>query len=253
MTDAPLHEEALLLSPYLDHVLEPAEAARLEAHLASCDACRRQLDGLRQTVALVRALPPERMPRPVSIPLRRQRWEWRSAVRPLAGAAAALVLVVGAYNVGRSGLPNLGGARGAAAPATDQARGAAPARLGLPSGQGQAQDTSKATDLSRFGPAQTPANLTLRTEKPSYSSQSTLVVFTQSTGGAGPLVVQLDQAGYRVRIANVSGGPGEVRTDVPLASLPLAPGQYLVVATLPLDGPGGPELVAQVPITIVAP
>jgi len=251
MTDAPLHQEALLLSPYLDRVLEPGEAARLEAHLASCDACRRQLEGLRQTVALVRTLPQERMPRPVSIPVRRQRWEWPGAVMPLAGAAAALLLVVGAYAAGRSGLPGGGAARGAPAPARES--------LDFGHRPG-AQDTSKAA-ISRqaldatgaFGAARAPASLQLRTERPSYAPQGTAVVFTQAAGGAGPLVLQLDQAGYRVPIAKVPGGLGEVRTEVPLAPLRLNPGQYVLVATLPLDGPGGPELVAQVPLMIVAP
>ena len=45
------------LSAQLDGVLDPRESARLDAHVASCDACRAQLDGLRTTRAALRSMP----------------------------------------------------------------------------------------------------------------------------------------------------------------------------------------------------
>ena len=44
------------LSEYLDGELAPPERTTLEAHLASCDACRRTLDELRRVVTNARAL-----------------------------------------------------------------------------------------------------------------------------------------------------------------------------------------------------
>jgi hypothetical protein len=50
------------LSALLDEALEPAERARVEAHIMGCPDCRRELDRLRQTVALLRGLEPLRAP-----------------------------------------------------------------------------------------------------------------------------------------------------------------------------------------------
>lgn len=51
------------LSAYIDGALSPREWARLEKQLAGDPALRARLDTLRQTVALVRGLPPVRAPR----------------------------------------------------------------------------------------------------------------------------------------------------------------------------------------------
>lgn len=57
------HLNSEQLSAYLDGQVRPDERRRLEAHLAACEACRRELAGLRQTVALVRTLPRVPVPR----------------------------------------------------------------------------------------------------------------------------------------------------------------------------------------------
>ena len=46
-----------LLSSYIDGQVSPAEARQVEAHLSTCDECRRELQGLRATVDLLRTLP----------------------------------------------------------------------------------------------------------------------------------------------------------------------------------------------------
>lgn len=51
-----------LLSAHLDGALDPRDQARLEAHLAGCPACRKDLEDLRRTVEGIRALEPVEPP-----------------------------------------------------------------------------------------------------------------------------------------------------------------------------------------------
>jgi hypothetical protein len=51
-----------LLSALLDDALSPAERHALDAHLATCAECRRELDRLRGTVALLGRVPPVHAP-----------------------------------------------------------------------------------------------------------------------------------------------------------------------------------------------
>jgi hypothetical protein len=86
-------------SAHLDGALTPGEAAALEAHLAQCPACREALEGLRATVARIRAVepvePPPWLEARILARIRPQPWTRRLstlATRPQLGAAA-LVLV----------------------------------------------------------------------------------------------------------------------------------------------------------------
>ncbi len=58
------------LSAFLDKQLSLAERAVFDAHLASCQQCQSRLADLRLTVALVRALPQEEVPRSFVLPSR---------------------------------------------------------------------------------------------------------------------------------------------------------------------------------------
>ena len=51
-----------LFSALVDDELSPAERAAIDAHLAGCAECRRELARFSSTVSMVRALPPERAP-----------------------------------------------------------------------------------------------------------------------------------------------------------------------------------------------
>ncbi|HEY8338519.1 MAG TPA: zf-HC2 domain-containing protein [Egibacteraceae bacterium] len=50
-------------SAWLDGALDPPQAAAFAAHLQVCEDCRREIDDLARTRALLRSLPVRRMPR----------------------------------------------------------------------------------------------------------------------------------------------------------------------------------------------
>jgi hypothetical protein len=90
-----------LLSAYLDDQLSAEERARLEAQLATDPALRAELDALRQTVALVHALPPVPLPhnfilpaQPRPAPSMHPRRAWVAPLMTAATALAALLFVV---------------------------------------------------------------------------------------------------------------------------------------------------------------
>lgn len=59
------HTTAEKLSAYLDGQLRPVEAERVEAHLAACPVCQRDLEGMQQVVSSLHHL--ERMKPPSSV------------------------------------------------------------------------------------------------------------------------------------------------------------------------------------------
>ncbi|HEY3279361.1 MAG TPA: zf-HC2 domain-containing protein [Gemmatimonadales bacterium] len=101
------HVDDGALHAYLDGELTPVERARLDAHLAECDACRARLDeerGLieRASQLLGLAQPPERAAPPPLHQLRHPRLVWRLRM-PLAWAATVvLALGLGYYAGGMS-------------------------------------------------------------------------------------------------------------------------------------------------------
>ncbi len=97
-----------LMGEHLDGCLDADRTRELNDHLAGCESCRRELEELRQTLALLRALPPVAPPSDLLPSVRRHLAQEREV--PLAGfwrvlslpqirvaAAAALVIVVGVY------------------------------------------------------------------------------------------------------------------------------------------------------------
>jgi hypothetical protein len=141
----PFSEEEL--SSYLDRRLSPAESARLEEHLPSCEPCRRHLEELRAVVEGLRALPSTPAPRsftlrPEQVEAARRRtpvgpaaWAQRAYTFSPAGVAvAAFLLFFALVGVDLATLGGGGGPEGfVPAPSTekafeaDQAVGAAPA------------------------------------------------------------------------------------------------------------------------------
>jgi len=94
------HLDTELLSAYLDNQVTPAERARVEAHLRVCMTCQAELNSLRQTVTLLRALPRVPVPRAFTLSeaqagLRRQPAQrgWLGGWLPGLAAATAVVLI----------------------------------------------------------------------------------------------------------------------------------------------------------------
>ena len=89
------------LSPYLDGHLNAQARHRVDRHLHECQDCRQELESLRRTVELVRALPRVRAPRSFRIPHAApapslpvwMRPAMQGALRWASGVAAALLLV----------------------------------------------------------------------------------------------------------------------------------------------------------------
>ena len=90
-----------LLSSYVDGRVSPAETARVESHLSRCEECQRDLDNMRATVGLLRAMPDLQpslsfymtaVPEPV-----RRSWavQWGGAVATAAAAAVFITLIAG--------------------------------------------------------------------------------------------------------------------------------------------------------------
>ena len=69
------------LSAALDGMLIPDEQAALDAHLAGCDACTRELKELRQVRMMLRALPQPALPRSFLLPIEGELESPRAPVR----------------------------------------------------------------------------------------------------------------------------------------------------------------------------
>jgi hypothetical protein len=90
-----------LLSSYVDAQVTPAEAARVESHLTGCEECQRDLDNMRATVGLLRAMPELQPSRSFYLtaepePIRRS-WavQWGGTLATAAAAAVFITLIAG--------------------------------------------------------------------------------------------------------------------------------------------------------------
>jgi anti-sigma factor RsiW len=109
------------LSAYLDGELTHSELAALETHLPTCEQCQRELAALRQTRALLRALPTPALPRSFTLPAqpaiaerRRRAPTWARPVQVIGGVAA----VIGLGLLVTTAVPHVAQRPGAAGAAT---------------------------------------------------------------------------------------------------------------------------------------
>jgi len=99
------HVAGVEISAFLDGALAVEDRARVDAHLASCETCRRELAELRHLKLVLSTAPRKTMPADLALALERRHvsgapW-WKTAVRPAfwvpAGATAAAALAVGLW------------------------------------------------------------------------------------------------------------------------------------------------------------
>ncbi len=263
------------LSAYADQVLTGAARQQLEAHLATCETCRRRLEALRQTVSAIKALPMEAPPRVFTIPPQREQrsaragWAWAGG----ALAAACLVLVV---TVGLTHIPRTGG--GAAT---------APGLALFSQGRGPNRAATGFKSMTVTDPQNASRQLTLNAGTPSASADQagtsqgylpapnvpqngSIQVGLRLAGVPGDTVptslsdarlrVSLSRPGYEVVLNNPDsfsatrdGATVSISATYRLASLGLpnpAAGNYTLRATWQGPDTSAVTLVAEVPITI---
>lgn len=148
------------LSAYLDGELSPAERDELDAHLRDCEQCQRELAALRQTRALLRALPTPALPRDFSLPeqpviaaRRRAAPAW---ARP-AQAIGTIAAMIGLAFLIATALPNLPhGMAGSATSVTSASGGSATYNSTLPGTASTASPVTATPGSEQSADAATP-------------------------------------------------------------------------------------------------
>lgn len=148
------------LSAYLDGALAPARRSAVEAHVGSCEACRRSLGELRATARLIAALPAAAPSRRL-VPALAPRFNWVRPLRSLSAVGAGMFLLVfmasatldtgwrmgGGADRARG---NAGAAQPASAPSAELA-GAPAAPTPAASGAARSSTTLQATATPKAG------------------------------------------------------------------------------------------------------
>jgi hypothetical protein len=257
------------LSAYLDQELTGTARQELEAHLETCETCRRRLAVLRQTVSAVQALPTEAPPRAFIIPPQRQQrrvatgWAWAG------GALAAACLLVVA-TIGLANLPH-GGGTASNAPAARFEGGAAQASKTMT--VTDPRDRSKQLTISS-GSTAFSADQGSTTGSPADSLAASKnqplqvgLVLQGVPGSAVPASLSdagvrltLLRDGYEVALQNPDtfsafrdGGALRITATFRLGSVALpspAAGNYVLRVTWQVPDGSGVSLVAQVPVTV---
>src|ERR1700694_2893342 len=257
-TEPPLEE----LSAYLDHELDAGAQARVAEHVAGCAECTRRLNGLRETVSAVRALPMETPNRTFTIPSeRRQSFRW-APVGWLGGAAAALLIIVVGVNQLHGPGSALGTAltsRGANVPAAGLSRPeVAPLNR---SNQYAAADAQKLSSnfTAVVDPPHSSRSLTVGTDARSYSATGVIALHVTTNGLSAAeassvrLFVTRD-SGYSVRLAPPSKeSTFPLTSDEPysVAQMQLqAPVEGYYTLRVEIDLSDHSTLVARLPLTI---
>lgn len=143
-----------LLSAYLDDQLDAGDRARLEAQLAADPALRAELEALRHTVALVREMPPQPIPRnfilpqaaasPRSAPPVRPQRRWLAPFLTAATAAVSLLFV--AVLAGDLFFSGVGGVTQLSAPVSEDRAAMAPSPAEGTAGEEEAEKALSITE-----------------------------------------------------------------------------------------------------------
>jgi hypothetical protein len=247
------------LSAYLDHELDAAAEARVAEHLAGCAACRVQLDGLRETVHAVRALPMEAPTRTFTIPVQRhQPFRWAPVGWVGGVAAALLIIVVGATQLHGPGAGMSTALTSGGADHKTAAPGASQGQLDRSGTASQAFNASVNT-VTVTDPLNSARSLTLSTDARTYPASGTMTIRVGFTGlpagRTGIVGLLLERNGYAVQLPTGSG-PSDAsgfQASYQFVNLDLSnpvAGNYTLMLIEHLPGGNGDNLVARLPITV---
>ncbi len=260
MATEPTQEQ---LSAYVDGELDGPARGELDTHLATCSTCQARLDGLREVVTAIRALPMETPHRTFTVPAqRRQARSWAPLGWGIPAMAAAVFAIFfisqlhpGGGATSSSGTANFASAPLTVAPLSQPQLGAAAA----------ARDSYSATPAKTAlagqqrtvsVPDQPGRSLTLSTDARSYGTKGvlTLRVTTQglSTSEASTVRILLQANGYSARLTPPATGPAyplgfDASYAIADLHLPQA-GTYTLQVTLDLAD--GSSLVDDLPIAL---
>jgi hypothetical protein len=250
------------LSAYLDHELDASTQARVAEHVAGCADCTRRLNGLRETVHAVRALPMETPTRTFTIPAQpRQAFRW-APVGWLGGAAAALLIIVVGVNQLHGPGSALGTAltsQGAGAPAAGQSRPEVAPLSGSNQYAAAGAQKFSSNSTTAVDPRNSSRSLTVGTDARSYSATGVMslhvTVSGLSTAEASSVRLLLSRDnGYSVRLAppsNASTYPFSYDAAYSIQQMQLqtpVAGNYTLRVEIDLSN--RTTLVAQLPLTI---
>jgi anti-sigma factor RsiW len=236
------------LSAYLDHELDATAQARVAEHVAGCAECTSRLNGLRETVHAVRALPMETPTRNFTIPAqRRPSFRWAPVGWLGAGAAAMLVVVIGVSQLhfqgpGTASTSTFNGGLGAApaySSATRNQKGAI-APLAAPVPSTQQFDAQSSAAVANGATVSDPTNgsrrLVLDTDRSSYATNGRMRVTVQLIGSPSTSLISGDQG---LTLTLVRNGQGVALNPVGVESWNGTPifGGWYDLATFPLSAP----------------
>jgi Tol biopolymer transport system component len=251
------HVSVELLSSYLDNQVTLEEQLRVEQHLRTCASCRAELNSLRQTVALMQALPRIRVPRAFTLSeaqvgIRRpaaRPWFWGAARALGAVAAVIVVAVVAVQLLQRPNQPTAQVARApqpASAPAPQAAPGLAAeptaAESAVPESQSAVPDTATAPESSPTI-AQKQAVPAPTSTRPTLQSTTIARSFPQVTAAAGAAAraAAPTKANTRSSQPTVTQAAPAAAAPAPAPAAPLQPAptepQALALAPQPTGGP----------------
>lgn len=169
------HDARELFSALADDALTSGERAGLDAHLATCGECRRELDRFQRTLALVQGMPAPRAPagfvdrvleaaRPTPWPVRLARGLFVPWTRKLPLEAAAVVMIAGLAAIVFERTPELQQAARLeeAAPVPAQGPPASGSETGGATASGERERTDKLVATREEGRAESDTGATYR-------------------------------------------------------------------------------------------
>jgi predicted anti-sigma-YlaC factor YlaD len=269
-----IHDQvAELLSAYIDGEVNGDERALVETHLATCVACARDLATLRQTVTMLRQLPPLATPRPFTlrqsdvVPIRPASPAWWQLpwAQGLVAAAAVLLCVAAVGGVLLLGRTGMVGTPAAPTPVAVQAPAPAAATAEKELGETTVAEAEKVVEGEKEAqqPVEAPASRTpsateeaareagaMVQEAPAAPAESTAVAQNEGVAAADEGEATLSSTAPRAAAGAAAAPPTPTTPPLPPEATPVATASTLLeVENLNLQiEPGVIRVSGQLPL-----